>query len=387
MSDFYQQGLICTLQRLAPSRDGIAQPIEQRLTAQPSGISLVLPCHYSELGQPALELLLLEVSSMKFLREVIVSMNGMDADGARMARSYFARLPLPHRVLWNDAPEVRTLVEDAGIRFASGKGFNVWAACGLILHEGHSREIVTQDCDVSSFQREMLVRLSAACALEGLGYDFAKLYYSRSTDRIHGRVSRLFLAPLLRSLVRVVGHHPLLDFLLSFRYPLAGEFAIRSELAGALAFSTGWGLEIGLLCEMFRHTDPRQVCQVDAGNNYEHKHQPLGSEDSGLLKMSREIAQALFRYLAEEGIKMDVSFLSALHATFPREAAEAVRRYRNLALINGLEFADAEEQIAVEGFSRVLEGFQLEESSDFLPAWRTQQDSPWMAEFFEAVCR
>jgi glucosyl-3-phosphoglycerate synthase len=384
MSDFYQQGLICTLQRLGnPS----GSCLETQLIASEPCVTLVLPCHYSELGQPALEHVVKEVSTLTFLREVVISMNGMDAAGAHRARAYFAQLPQTHRVLWNDAPPVRKLVEAAGIPFESGKGFNYWAACGLILKEGVSKLIVTQDCDVSSFDRDMLLRISAAVALDGLNYDFAKMYYSRSTDRIHGRVSRLFLAPLLRSLVRILGHHPLLDFLLSFRYPLAGEFAIRCDLAGALALPNGWGLEIGLLCEVFRHTDPRQVCQVDAGSNYEHKHQTLGSSGSGLIKMAREIAQSLFHYLAEEGIKTDSSFLSALRATFPREADEAMRRYHNLALINGLVFDETEEKIAVDAFCQMLQSLELDEPAVFLPPWRNLLGADWSQEFFGAICQ
>ena len=37
------------------------------------------------------------------------------------------------------------------------------------------------------------------------------------------------------------------------------------ELAAALPVSSGWGLEIGQLCEVFRRADPREVCQVDGG--------------------------------------------------------------------------------------------------------------------------
>jgi glucosyl-3-phosphoglycerate synthase len=397
MSDFYQQGLICTLQNLrgaVPADSGlqagerfddpVSLGLERKLEESNRKIALVLPCHYSELGQPALELLLREVGSMRFLSEVVVSMNGMDQAGAISAANYFKRLPHPHRVLWNDSPQFRQLLESIGLPFASGKGFNLWSACGVILQEGTASLIVAQDCDVTSFRREMLVRLCAACALEDFGYDFAKLYYSRFTHRINGRVSRLFLAPLLRSLVRVVGHHPLLDFLLSFRYPLAGELAMRRELAASLVFPTGWDLEIGLICEVFRHADPRQVCQVDAGIAYEHKHQPLGGLDSGLLKMSREIAATLFGYLGEEGIKVDASFHGAVRAIFPREASEAVRRYRNLALINGLEAFSDQEQIGAEAFAQMLQRPEPTPRA-FLPSWNQFSSAEWREQFVRTV--
>jgi len=378
MSDFYQQGLICTLQRLGNPG---ATHLEAPLASATTGISLVLPCHHSELGQPALERIISEITGLEFIHEIVVSMNGMDRGGLERAREYFKRLPQPHRVLWNDAPAARTVVEKAGIPFASGKGFNYWSACGLILSEGKSGLIVSQDCDVASFSREMLLRISAAGAL--LNYQFAKMYYSRSTDRIYGRVSRLFLAPLLRSLMRVLGHHPLLDFLLSFRYPLAGEFALQTPLAASLAIPTGWGLEIGLLCEVFRRAEPRQVCQVDAGSNYEHKHQALGTLGSGLLKMAGDVAQTLFHYLKLEGVTVDRSFLDAVCAIYPREAQEAIRRYCNLALINGLEFGEPQESAAVEGFQQALNSLRSEPPALFLPPWKNHSD--WSEAFFQAI--
>ena len=125
------------------------------------------------------------------------------------------------------------------------------------------------------------------------------MYYSRVTDRLYGRVSRLFLAPLLHAIVRVAGHQPLVDFLLSFRYPLAGEVALTRELAATLPASSGWGLEIGQLCEVFRRVDPREVCQVDGGAGYDHKHQPAATALAG---MAAEIARELFAQLAAEGL-------------------------------------------------------------------------------------
>src|SRR5271156_1027746 len=101
MSDFHQHGLICTLQRLTETNAGAIEA-ELAMLAEQKPVSLVLPCHYSELGQPALAHILRELSQAKFLREIIVSMNGMDAAGFAAAKRYFSSLPHPHRILWND---------------------------------------------------------------------------------------------------------------------------------------------------------------------------------------------------------------------------------------------------------------------------------------------
>ena len=393
MSDFHQHGLICTLQRLTGAN---AESIEAEVVelAGRKPVSLALPCHFSEMGQPALEHILRELSGAKFLREVIVSMNGMDAEGFRAAREYFSRLPQPHRILWNDGPRLgavyKMLADVKHCAAAQGKGLNAWAAFGLVFAEGKSELVATQDCDVASFRREMLARLCFAGLRQELGYDFSKMYYSRVTDRIYGRVSRLFLAPLLHALVRVLGHHPLLDFLLSFRYPLSGEYALRRGLAGAVSLRGDWGLEIGLLCEIFRATEPGRVCQVDGGDNYDHKHQPLeAGAGGGLCKMSRQIAGALFDHLATEGMAMGEGFVTAVQLSYRRESREALRRYENLAIMNRIPFDANAEQEAVDSFSKALEEAIAGKAAPqvALPSWNTIAAllPDFTARFLEAI--
>ena len=75
--------------------------------------------------------------------------------------------------MWNDGPalgKIYNRLADAGLgAFVPGKGFNVWVASGLAWHEGVSEIVATQDCDVSSFRREMLARLCYACLHPGDG--------------------------------------------------------------------------------------------------------------------------------------------------------------------------------------------------------------------------
>jgi glucosyl-3-phosphoglycerate synthase len=174
------------------------------------------------------------------------------------------------------------------------------------------------------------------------------LYYNRATDRLYGRVSRLFFAPLLQALIRLFGHHPLTDFLLSFRYPLAGECVLDLELAATLPFSTSWGLETAMLCDIFRHVDPRHVAQVASGTSYDHKHQPAAG---ALETMCAQIAATLCSELAAEGV---AAGLTALASGYRREAAEALRRSAHLALINGLPHDSSAEEQLVDRFAGTL---------------------------------
>jgi glucosyl-3-phosphoglycerate synthase len=338
VSDFAQAGLICTLQRL---NDAHLARIEDELAglAHTRPIALVLPCHGRDLEQPAFARVIEELSGAAFLREIVFTMNAV-APAVREA--------LPGRL--TALPQQLTLLDNE--REPAGKGSNVRAAFDHLARAGECGIIATQDCDVASFRRVDLARLCYAVAHPQLGYRFAKMYYSRVTDRLYGRVSRLFLAPLLHAVVRVAGHQPLVDFLLSFRYPLAGEIALTRELATELPMSSGWGLEIGQLCEVFRRVDPREVCQVDGGTGYDHKHQPAATALTG---MAAEIARELFSQLAAEGLPNDAAFRAAVAAAYRREAAHALRRSANLALINGLPFDEAAEREMLEGFAHQLE--------------------------------
>lgn len=384
MSDISQHGLICTLQRLNENPELEAE-LAELTRARP--VVLVLPCHASELERPALSGILRELSRESqdgeksaaqpdFLSEVLIPMNGLDSDGFLRAQAFFRqRLAVPHRVLWCDAVAdgFRALVPG----FASGKGSNVWLATGALVREAKCAFVLMADADVTTFRREMLARLAFSLAHPSLGYAFAKSYYPRVTDRIYGRVSRLFFAPLLQALVRTGGHQPLLDFLRSFRYPLAGECGFTRALAGSLPFETGWGLETGMLCDLFRHTDPRDVCQVDAGGRYDHKHQPLGDGERGLVRMCGEIARTLFGRLAREGIRLDPPFLASVLSSYKKEAAEAVRRSAALSKINALRFEPGDEEAAVASFETALRlAFEKPGHTQTLPAWNAVLDAP-----------
>ncbi|MCK7503292.1 MAG: hypothetical protein MZV70_03725 [Desulfobacterales bacterium] len=184
-----------------------------------------------------------------------------------------------------------------------GKGRSAWTAYGYILALENSHVIALHDCDIVTYDRELLARLCYPVTHPNIGFEFCKGYYSRVTDQLHGRVTRLFVSPLIRSLKATLGPNQFLDYLDSFRYILAGEFAMDTELARRLRIPGDWGIEVGVLAEVHRNCVLSRVCQVDLSDNYEHKHQPLTLEDpdQGLLKMGTDIAKCMFRNLASRG--------------------------------------------------------------------------------------
>jgi glucosyl-3-phosphoglycerate synthase len=335
VADFAQAGLISTLQRL---NDGHIAAVDRELRAlaRDKSIGLILPCHAADLERPALAHIQAELEKADFLSLVVLSVNGIEA--AEFERRFGPR--------FSSRDSQRVLFNSPG----GGKGRNVLQAIRYLCKQ-ECDIVVTQDCDVSSFRRGDLARLCYAVAHPQLGYRYAKAYYSRVTDRMYGRVSRLFLAPLLHAIIRVAGHHPLVDFLLSFRYPLAGEVAMTRDLAAQLPLNDGWALEIGQLCEVFRRVDPRDVCQVDGGSGYDHKHQPA---DTALAQMATEIAQELFAQLAAEGLPRGPEFQFAVAKAYRREANHALRRSAALARINALPFDPIDEATIVQVFSERL---------------------------------
>jgi glucosyl-3-phosphoglycerate synthase len=360
MADFFQPGVITTLHRLKKV-DLERMETELEFYARHSPIALVLPSLYSELKERALTTIVSEIRKVRYLNQVIVTLGRANEREFEHAKKFFSDLPQQTTVIWNDGDRVRALYDilkksdiPAG---EDGKGRSTWMAFGYVLASEKSEVIALHDCDIVSYDREFLARLCYPIVNPNLGYEFCKGYYSRVTNKLNGRVTRLFMTPLLRSLERLVGHIPFLVYLDSFRYILAGEFSMITDLARINRIPYDWGLEIGVLSEVFRNCSLRRICQVDLTENYEHKHQELSPEDpsKGLLRMSIDIAKNLFRNLASEGIDLSESQLKTLRATYWRTAQETITKYHDDAAVNGLDFDRHEEGVAVETFTKGIE--------------------------------
>ncbi len=357
MADFHQTGVISTLHRLG-NVDRKRLETELEAFAYQMPIALVLPCLYTELQGSALPGILKELQSVKYLNEIVVALGRANREEFNHARRFFKDLYCELKILWIEGDRIQKLLtlltqNDLDIG-AEGKGRAAWLAYGYILARRRSKVIVLHDCDILTYSREFLARLCYPVVNPNMGYEFCKGYYPRITDRLHGRVTRLFLTPLIRTLQTMIGYHPFLVYLDSFRYPLAGEFSMIADLAGVNRIPGDWGLEIGVLAEIYRNTSVKRVCQVDLCENYEHKHQSLSPDDpqKGLMKMSIDITKSLLRNLATEGLVFDTAFFNTLRTAYLRAAQDTIKKYEDDAIINGLIFDRHEERIAVEAFTR-----------------------------------
>ena len=360
MSDFFQPGVITTFHHLKKMN---LERIEMELEfySRYNPIALVLPSLYSELKEKALKTIVSEIKRVKYINQIIVTLGRAGKEEFEHAKEFFSVLPQETIIVWNDGDRVKSLYDILDKNDISagedGKGRSTWMAFGYVLSSEKSEVIVLHDCDILSYDREFIARLCYPVTNPNLGYEFCKGYYARVTNKMHGRVTRLLVTPLLRSLERLLGHLPFLVYLDSFRYPLAGEFSMITDLARINRIPWDWGLEVGVLSEVFRNCSLRRICQVDLTENYEHKHQELSPDDpsKGLLRMSTDIAKNLFRNLASEGIDLSESLLKTLKATYIRIAQETITKYHDDAAINGLDFDRHEEGVAVETFTKGIE--------------------------------
>ena len=362
MSDFFQNGIVTTLHELGGRSTADLEAEVGQLAAE-TPVNLVLPCLHSELAGPALGPLVRHLAAMPWLGEIVIGLDRADAAGYQEALALFGQLPQPHHVLWNDGPRLAALVAELGaLRLAPrerGKGHNIWLGLGLVQALGKGGVVALHDCDVVSFQPRMLARLVYPLLHPESGYVFAKAFYPRiSEGMVYGRVSRLFVTPLLRALRRCLPPSRYLDFLDSFRYPLAGECALRLEAARRLHLPSDWGLEIGVLSEVFRDHSTRQICQVDIADAYDHKHQRFdlshGDRSGGLGRMCRDIALSLFRGLASQGQVLDMGLVRTLVTAYQRIVLDLMDSYADDAAINGLRLDRGEEARAVEFFATSL---------------------------------
>ena len=380
MGDAYQDGIVATLHNFqTKSLEDLEADLKLFSGYRP--MELLLPCLYSELEGPALKHIVEEISKVDYLNHIIIGLDRADEAQYQAAHSFFQNLDKPFSLLWNDGPRIQNIhsqLVDRGLAPTEpGKGRNVWYCIGFANARGKAEAVALHDCDILTYDRSLLARLFYPIANPNYQFEFCKGYYARVADgKMNGRVTRLLLAPLLMAMERVLGRNDYLDFLKSFRYPLAGEFSFRRSLIPELRIPSDWGLEVGILSEMHRNQASNRICQVNIAETYDHKHQPLSEDDrsAGLSRMSSDISKVLIRKLATKGHSFGHETFRTIKATYFRIALDMVRIYQTDAELNGLSFdIDAEEravELFAENIMRAGEEFYYSPmETPFTPSW------------------
>src|SRR5436190_635295 len=131
MPDFHQPVLLPTLHHLADTKLEEREVLLESFSKR-KPVALVIPALYAELEGRALPRMLEQLARARYVKRVVISMNGMAAAQHRRALRFFkTRLAgVTHTVLWNDGPRLDALHLEVdaltGCNHAHGKGANVW---------------------------------------------------------------------------------------------------------------------------------------------------------------------------------------------------------------------------------------------------------------------
>lgn len=164
---------------------------------------------------------------------------------------------------------------------AQGKGDAMWRALSVATGD----IVMFADADTTDF-REHFVYGTLGPLLGNPRIRFCKAAYRRPFTQGEksladggGRVTELMAKPLINLFY---------PELAGFVQPLAGEFAGRRELLHTVPFFTGYGVEIGMMVDIFKETGLEGMAQVDLGTR-QNRHQPLAS----LTRMSSVVLRSL----------------------------------------------------------------------------------------------
>lgn len=360
MSDFYQHNVIATLHRLGkPSLKKLEKDLVD--CSRRRHIALIIPVTFNDSRRTAFEDILKELSRVPYLKRKLFTIGRTEKFEQFVSICRKVKAYCPDSVMiWASGPRMSKLIarmENTGLPLGGdGKGRNVWLAYGNVISNDDCRVIAVHDADIVNYNRELLARLVFPVASPIQGYEFSKGYYSRVSDRMYGRVTRLFVTPLIRAYRYLLGESAFLTYMDAFRYPLSGEVAISISLARINQVPGDWGLEVGTLAEVYRNCAHRWICQVDVCENYEHKHQELGEKGkhTGLALMAEDIAKVFFRTLASEGAVFTTSHLQSLVGIYRRHTYNIAKHHEADAALNGLIYDRHAELLAAETFAHSL---------------------------------
>jgi len=360
MSDFFQNGVITTLQKQGKRS---LENIENELMSfkKRHNMVLLLPALYSEFETPAMKRIIEELKHVKYLHKIILGLDRANESQFKEVKKIMSVLPCEVNILWNDGPRIKKLyaeLSDAGFPGLNtpGKGRNVWTMLGYGLTLSDTYAFALHDCDIVNYNREIPARLFFPIMHPALDFEFNKGYYSRVSNKLHGRATRLFYSPFIHSLRKIYGSSRYLDYMNSFRYALSGEFSFIRTLGRGIAISPTWGLEVSTLSEVYKNTSNRRICQTEIIENYEHKHQNLGSSDenNGIYKMAVDIAITIFRVMAQQGVVFSSAAFKTLQTTYFQEARFEISKYNALSKLNAIAFDREKEIVAANLFEEAI---------------------------------
>ncbi|MFE3845655.1 glucosyl-3-phosphoglycerate synthase [Thermoplasmatota archaeon] len=355
----FKQERIATLHEFNVDKKKLLKTVIDSTNVRPA--SVIMPMLYREINRDSLYNIKKGLNNCTYLKEIIIPLAAKNEKEFSHVKRFFSDLKIPHLIMWCNGPKIENTLNELktdGIDLFKyrGKGRDVWLALGIASLRSYA--IALHDADIMIYDEMIPTKLLYPLVEPELDFKFNKGYYARvNTEKniMYGRVFRLFLYPLILSLKEQTDYElKFVNYLNSFRYPISGEFALTSNLALDVDIPGNWGLEIGIMAEMYRNVILKRICQTDLGF-YDHKHQQIGSLDKGLIKMSGDILETLLRILIEEdNISISKEFLISLRVLYQRNAQDSIRKYHADAHFNNINYDRHNEENMVEKFSKQI---------------------------------
>ena len=355
-----KQNEVTTLHELCVNRRKLINNVATATQDRPAAV--IMPMLYKEIKSDALKNIVKGLNKCTYLNEVVIPLAADSEKEFLEVKRFFKKLEISNLIMWCNGPKVTKILTELktdGLNLLKykGKGRDVWLAMGIASIDNYA--IALHDADIQHYNDLIPTKLLYPIVEPELDFKFNKGYYARVNIEkkiMYGRVFRLFLHPLLRAFVDNIGYETkFVRFLRSFRYPISGEFALTSDLARDVDLPGDWGIEIGIMSEMYRNVALKNICQTDLGF-YDHKHQAVGRKsDKGLTKMTGDIFKTLLRVLIEEDkIEISKEQLISLRVLYVRYARDSIRKYHADAHFNNLKYDRHSEETMVEKFSQNL---------------------------------
>ncbi len=322
----------------------------------PSG--LIIPILGNDIKSPGLNKIVEEINQCDYLSKVFIALSAKEPEDYEKAMNLSRSFKVPCEVIWCNKPEVVSVLEELrrkglDVTQLSGKGKDVWIAMGIASLDLFA--FAVHDADIVSYTKMLPTQMLYPIIEPKLDFFFSKGYYARinfDSKKLYGRIHRLFINPLLEVLQERLRYSRFLTYLQSFSYPLAGEMALYSDLATHLRVPSDWGLELGLLSEVYRNSSFGRICQIDLGF-YDHRHKKI--EANELMKTAEDSFVTLLRTLTEtENVDVSYPFLTSLQVAYRRLAQDKIRQYHADAVCNNLAFDRHEEEANVDLLSSVI---------------------------------
>jgi glucosyl-3-phosphoglycerate synthase len=181
-----------------------------------------------------------------------------------------------------------------------GKGDALWRALSVLRGE----LVCFLDADTQGFSAHFATGLLGPLVCEP-GVAFVKAFYRRpfahegmSVPEGGGRVNHLLARPALALFY---------PELAGVRQPLAGEVGARRELLESIPFTTGYGVEIAMLLDVWSLLGGEGVAQVDL-EEHRNSHQPL----SALAPMAQTVLAGIAARMQREGRLSGVALAEAV---------------------------------------------------------------------------